>query len=144
MTRSALILGVLGVLLVTAPAAVARADERTDAIAERLFPPELIMANQGELGIDARQREAIVKEVQALQSRVVEIQWQLQGATEALLKLLDAPRVDEAKALAQADALMGLEREVKRAHLAALIRIRNLLTDAQRAKLARLRAAPRP
>lgn len=143
MTRSALAIA-LGVLVVTASAAVARADERTDAIAERLFPPELIMANQGELGIDARQREAIVKEVQALQSRVVEIQWQLQGATEALLKLLDAPRIDEAKAVAQADALMGLEREVKRAHLTALIRIRNLLTDTQRAKLARLRAAPRP
>lgn len=143
MTRSALAIA-LGVLVVTASAAVARADERTDAIAERLFPPELIMANQGELGIDGRQREAIVKEVQALQSRVVEIQWQLQGATEALLKLLDAPRIDEAKAVAQADALMGLEREVKRAHLTALIRIRNLLTDTQRAKLARLRAAPRP
>ena len=35
---------------------------------------------------------------------------------------------------------MGFERDVKRAHLGALIRIRNVLTDAQRAKLAALRA----
>ncbi len=38
---------------------------------------------------------------------------------------------------------MGLEREIKRAHLVALVRIRNLLTDAQRAKAEALRA-PKP
>ena len=34
---------------------------------------------------------------------------------------------------------MGLEREVKRTHLSLLVRIKNLLTDAQRAKLGELR-----
>jgi len=53
-----------------------------------------------------------------------------------VVNLLDAARVDEAKVLAQADKLMGYEREVKRAHLTMLVRIRNLLTDAERAKLA--------
>jgi Spy/CpxP family protein refolding chaperone len=99
------------------------------------------MSNQRELGIDDKQRAAIVKEVQALQGKVVEIQWQMQAAVEELKKLLDEPRVDEARAVAQADKVMGFEREVKRAHLGALIRIRNLLTDAQRAKLVALRAA---
>ncbi len=124
-------------------AAAARADgppTAPDAIAGKLYPPELIMGHQQELGIDDKQRDAIVKEVQGLQNRVVEIQWQMTAAVEELGKILDAPRIDEAKALAQADKVMGFERDVKKAHLGALIRIRNLLTDAQRAKLAALRA----
>ncbi len=126
-------------------AAAARADGPSppgapDAIASKLYPPELIMGHQQELGIDDKQRDAIVKEVQGLQNRVVEIQWQMTAAVEELGKTLDAPRIDEAKALAQADKVMGFERDVKKAHLGALIRIRNVLTDAQRAKLAALRA----
>jgi len=39
---------------------------------------------------------------------------------------------------------MTVEREVKQLHLGTLIRIRNLLTDAQRAKLAALRAGKQP
>jgi hypothetical protein len=35
---------------------------------------------------------------------------------------------------------MALERDVKKSHLALLIRIRNLLSDAQRAQLAKPRA----
>ena len=132
--------GLLWILLLSLPALAARADDKTDAIAERLFPPELIMAKQRELGIDDRQRDAIVKEIQALQTRVVELQWQMQAAVGALLELLDAPRIDEARALAAADKVMAVEREVKKLHLGTLIRIRNLLTDAQRARLATLRA----
>jgi len=131
-----------GCLLLCALVSTARAQSSPspgDPIAEKLFPPELIMANQQELGIDDRQREAIVKEVQGLQARVVEVQWQMHAAVSELVKLLDAPKVDEAKTLAQADKVMGFEREVKRSHLTMLIRIRNLLTDAQRAKAATLR-----
>jgi Spy/CpxP family protein refolding chaperone len=137
-----MIVRVLAAVLVCL-AATARAESPTDAVAAKLFPPELLMAHQQELGIDERQRETIVKEVQALQARVVEIQWQMHAAVSELVKLLDAARVDEARALAQADKVMGLERDVKRTHLGMLIRIRNLLTDAQRAKAAALRAGAR-
>jgi Spy/CpxP family protein refolding chaperone len=65
--------------------------------------------------------------------------WQMQAAAEQLGKLLDAQHIDEAKALAQADKVMGIEREVKKAHLTLLIRLKNLLTDVQRQKLAQLR-----
>jgi Spy/CpxP family protein refolding chaperone len=138
MSLRASLLALVSVLAVS----IARADPppAPDAIATRLFPPELIMGHQQELGIDDKQRDAIVKEVQSLQNRVVEIQWQMTAAVEELGKLLDAPRIDEAKALAQADKVMSFERDVKKAHLGMLIRIRNVLTDAQRAKLAALRA----
>jgi len=110
-----------------------------DPIAARLYPPELIMKHQRELGIDDKQRDAIVAEVQKTQAQLVPLQWQMQGASEAMAKLLDAPRIDEAKVLAQADKVMAIEREFKRAHLSLLIRLRNLLTESQRSRLAELR-----
>jgi Spy/CpxP family protein refolding chaperone len=113
--------------------------DQPDPIRDRLFPPELIMQHQAELGIDERQRTAFMKEVASFQSQIVDLQWRMTSAAEELARLLDAPRVDEARALAQADKVMALERDVKKSHLALLIRIRNLLTDAQRAQLARLR-----
>jgi Spy/CpxP family protein refolding chaperone len=110
-----------------------------DPIGGKLFPPELIMSHQGELRIDERQRDAIVKELERAQGQFPRLQWQLQAATEKLSRLLDAAQVDEAKALAQASEVMRLETEIKKTHLGLLIRIRNLLNEAQRAKLQEIR-----
>jgi Spy/CpxP family protein refolding chaperone len=110
-----------------------------DPIAARLFPPELIMVHQQDLAIDDKQRAAILREVEKTQSAVLPIQWQMQGATGELARLLDEAKLDEGKVLAQAEKVMDLERQVKRSHLALLVRLRNLLTDAQRAKLKALR-----
>ncbi len=110
-----------------------------DPIGSKLFPPELIMEHQAEIGLDDRQREAILKEIERGQQQFPRLQWQLQAASQQLVKLLDGPQVDEAKALAQASEVMKLETEIKKAHLTLLIRIRNVLTEAQRAKLQALR-----
>jgi Spy/CpxP family protein refolding chaperone len=112
-----------------------------DPIGGRLFPPELIMSHQAELGIDEHQRDAILKEIERAQGQFPRLQWQLQAATEQLSSLLDAAKIDEAKALAQAGEVMKLEIEIKKTHLGLLIRIRNLLTDAQRTKLLEIRRA---
>jgi Spy/CpxP family protein refolding chaperone len=129
------------VALLLAFASVAHADpgKNDDPIATRLFPPELIMKHQKELAIDDKQRDAIVAEVQKTQSALVPLQWKMQGASEAMARLLDQPKLDEAKVLAQADTMMSIEREFKRAHLGLLVRLRNLLTDTQRSRLAELR-----
>jgi Spy/CpxP family protein refolding chaperone len=110
-----------------------------DPIGGKLFPPELIMSRQVELAIDERQRDAILKEIERAQAQFPRLQWQLKAATEQLSSLLDAPKIDEAKALAQAGDVMRLEIEIKKTHLGLLIRIRNLLTDAQRVKLQEIR-----
>jgi Spy/CpxP family protein refolding chaperone len=115
-----------------------------DPIGSRLFPPELIMSHQEELKVEEPQRAAILKEIEKAQSQVLQLQWQMQAATEQLAKALEMPKIDEAKALSQADKLMTMERDLKRAHLGMLIRIRNLLTDSQRAKLTELRAKSTP
>ncbi len=123
------------------PSPAAHGTQPSDPIGGRLFPPELIMSHQAELGIDERQRDAILKELERAQAQFPRLQWQLQAATEQLSSLLDAPKIDEARALAQAAEVMKLETEIKKAHLGLLIRIRNLLTDAQRSKLLELRRA---
>src|SRR6266852_3698368 len=115
-----------------------------DPIGSKLFPPELIMGHQEELGVEEAQRTAILKEIEKTQGHVLQLQWQMQAAMEQLAKALDVPKIDEPNALAQADRLMTMERDVKRTHLGMLIRIRNLLTDSQRAKLSELRAKSQP
>ena len=110
-----------------------------DPIGSKLFPPELIMEHQAEIGLDDRQREAILKEIERGPLQFPRLQGQLQAASQQLVKILDGPQVDEAKALAQASEVMKLETEIKKAHLTLLIRIRNVLTEAQRAKLQALR-----
>ena len=138
-TRPALRAGAQLALLLTATAAFADPPKTDDPIGQRLFAPELVMKHQRELAIDEKQRDAIVAEVQKTQTQAVPLQWQMQGATEQLIKLLEVPRIDEAKALAQVDKIMTIERDFKKIHLGLLIRIRNLLTDVQRARLTELR-----
>lgn len=104
-----------------------------------LFPPEMLMRHAEELGIEGEQREAIIREVQELQSSLVPLQWEAREQAEKLQSLLEASKVDEEAALAQAERVMQLESQVKRTHLAALIRIKNALTDEQREKLGELR-----
>lgn len=114
------------------------------AIESLLFPPEIVMEHQGELGIDAKQREAIVREVERSQSEMVRLQWDLQGEKEKLVKVLEADRIDE-RASAEAGAkVMERETRVKAAHLAMLVRVKNLLTNDQKQKLRALREGPRP
>jgi Spy/CpxP family protein refolding chaperone len=122
------------------PPATGRA-QPADPIGGKLFPPELIMGHQTELRIDDRQRDSLVKELERAQAQFPRLQWQLQAATEQLSRLLDAPQIDEAKALAQASEVMKLETEIKKMHLGLLIRLRNLLSDAQRAQLQAIRRA---
>jgi Spy/CpxP family protein refolding chaperone len=133
------------VLLLVLVGGLARAEpppRGDDPIAARLFPPELIMSHQRELGIDDKQRAAILKEVQKTQAALLPLQWQMQGLAADLGKLLDEPKIDEAKVLAQADKVMDLERQIKKQHLGLLVRLRNQLTDAQRKKAHELRQAP--
>ena len=56
-----------------------------------------------------------------------------------MVKLLQQSLADEAKILEQADRVMALERDIKRTHLTLLVRLRNLLSPEQQAKLQRLR-----
>lgn len=106
---------------------------------DHLFPPELIMQHQGALGLTAEQRAAITEAVKGLQGQVIDVQWQMQEAQQKLAELLAQTSVHEADALAQIDRVLDLERQIKKAHLATLIRIKNTLSAEQQRQLLALR-----
>jgi Spy/CpxP family protein refolding chaperone len=134
-----LLLAVLFATCGLAPAA--RADgPGDDPIARAVFPPELVMKHSQEINLDDRQRAALKEQVQKMQTQATDAQFDLQGESQKLVRLLQARPVDETAVLAQVDKVLALERQVKRAQILLLVRIKNLLTEPQQAKLAELRA----
>jgi Spy/CpxP family protein refolding chaperone len=132
--------------------AAARAQETlpNDPIARSTLPPELILQHQKAIRLTDAQREAMVAEIKRAQSRIVDIQWEVQRAFEPFAESLAKDRVDEAQALAQLDKVLAAEREFKRAHIALAVRLKNLLTPEQQRQLFELRSGaqrggePRP
>ena len=110
-----------------------------DPIAKNVFPPELVMKYSQEIGLDERQRAAIKDNVQGAQSKFLDFQWDLQEESQKLVRLLQAQPVNEAAVLAEVDKVLALEREIKRAQISLLVKIKNLLTEPQQAKLMELR-----
>ena len=110
-----------------------------DPIGRNLVPPDLVMSHSEELGLTEKQRGVIKAEVQKMQAKFIDSQFDLQENTSRMAHLLQQQPVDEAKVLEQADKVMRLEREIKRAQLTLLIRIKNSLTPDQLAKLDALR-----
>jgi Spy/CpxP family protein refolding chaperone len=116
-----------------------------DPIEDQLFPPDLIMRNQSQLQLSDQQRATLRTEITRLQSKIFDLQWQVGDEADRMAKMLRATPIDEAKVLEQSDKVMALEREIKRLHLSTLIRIKNLLTAEQIAKLQEMRPrTPRP
>jgi Spy/CpxP family protein refolding chaperone len=111
-----------------------------DPIARAVFPPDLVMKHSQEINLDERQRAAIKEQVQKAQAQATDAQFDLQGESQRLVRLLQARPVDETAVLAQVDKVLALERQVKRTQILLLVRIKNLLTEAQQAKLTELRA----
>ncbi len=108
----------------------------------QVFPPELVMRHQADIGLSSGQREAITEAMSESYAQVVEAQWSIQAATEQLKSLLEGTQVDESAALAQIDRVMEAEQQLKRSHLALLIRVKNQLKPEQQARLKEL--VPRP
>jgi len=113
-----------------------------DPIAKELFPPELVMQYHQEINLNDTQSRAIRDEIQKAQSKFVDMQWDLQSETEKLVLLLKAHPTEEAAVLAQVDKVLDRERVIKKTQISLLVRIKNLLTDTQQAKLMELRRKP--
>ena len=126
-------------LLLFAALSVAQQSPDADPIGKYLVPPELVMTHAQEIALTDAQSAAIKSEVRKTQTKFLDLQWDMQEETGRMTQLLQQTPVDEAKVLERADKIMALEREIKRAHLALLVRLKNLLTAAQVAKLNALR-----
>ena len=113
-----------------------------DPIAQNLFPPELVMKYRQEINLDEGQSKALKEAIQKAQTKFLDMQWDMQSESEKLVQLLKARPVDENAVLAQVDQVLNREREIKKAQISLLVRIKNLLTDGQQNKLMELRRKP--
>ena len=111
-----------------------------DPFAKFLFPPDLVMAHQQAITLTDAQRNTIRDAVVAAQTAMTLSQFKTAAEVEKLQSLLHASTVDEAKVLEQVDRVLALERDVKRAQIGLMIRIKNALTAQQQETLVRLRS----
>ncbi|HKO36291.1 MAG TPA: periplasmic heavy metal sensor [Pyrinomonadaceae bacterium] len=109
-----------------------------------MFPPEIVMQNQRELGLTDQQKAYMRTEIGKTSARFNDLQWQLHDAMEVLHETMKATQVNEQQALAQLDRVLGFEREVKRLHMELAIKIKNNLTPEQQQKLQSLRRTREP
>jgi Spy/CpxP family protein refolding chaperone len=106
-----------------------------DPLAQFIFPPELVMGHQREIGLTDEQKTYLRGEVQRVTLRFTELQWQLQDGMEGLASVMKEGSVNEQLALAQLDKILATEQEIKHLHIGLAIRIKNKLTPEQQAKL---------
>ena len=104
------------------------------------FPPELVMQHQSEIGLQESQRASLTSAIQQAQSKFMDTQWKLSAEGEKMGRLLQGPQVDEAAVLDEVDRILNLEREIKKAQVSLMVRIKNMLTPAQQAKLSEIRS----
>ena len=117
-----------------------------DPLAEFIFPPELVMGHQREIGLTDEQKTYLRGEIQRVTGRFTELQWQLQDAMEGLASLMKEGNVNEQQAQLQLDKILDTEREIKHLHIGLAIRIKNKLTPEQQSKLQEIKRmmGPRP
>jgi Spy/CpxP family protein refolding chaperone len=125
------------------PAPQAAPQPGDDPIGRSFFPPELVMQHQEAIGLTAEQKEYLKTEIRQAQVKFTELQWKLQDEGEKLLSIVRQPRIDEQQLLAQLDRVLAAERDVKRAQVSLVTRIKNRLTPQQQARLEELRRPPR-
>ena len=109
-----------------------------DMLSNSVFPPDVIMEHQRELGLTDQQKAFMRGEINKTSTVFNDLQWQLQDAMEALRDTMKADQVNEQLALAQLDKVLDAEREIKKLHMALAIRIKNNLTPDQVQKLQNL------
>ena len=127
--RKGLLVFVAAVVIAAGPAAAQ--GKKGDVFKGKLFPPNVILQHQAELGLSKQQFTAIKQAVVEVQSNVAEHEWDVREAYMNIMSELDKSPIDEGKALEYVNAALLAENQVKKEQMTMLIRLRNLLTDEQ-------------
>lgn len=101
----------------------------------KLFPPDVVLKYQTQLKLTDAQRQAIRKEIVAVQAKVATVDFDLMDAAVALQEAIDKPTIDKAVVLEKADRVFEADTRKKRAWIEMLVTIRNVLTTEQVAYL---------
>jgi Spy/CpxP family protein refolding chaperone len=115
-----------------------------DPIGQNLFPPDLVFSQAEAIGLTDAQKTSIQSAVLNAQSRFVEFQPRLQHAMQTMVRSIGQSRVDESRVLSQLEKVLSVEREIKRTQIGLMIRIKNVLTVEQQARLRQVRAESGP
>jgi Spy/CpxP family protein refolding chaperone len=107
--------------------------------ARNFFPPELVMQHQSEIGLQDSQRASLTSAIQQAQGKFMDMQWKLSAEGEKMGRLLQGTQVDETAVLDEVDRILNMEREIKKAQISLMVRIKNTLTAEQQKKLADIR-----
>jgi Spy/CpxP family protein refolding chaperone len=113
----------------------AQQNNAEDPLGKAFFSPEVVMQNQQAIGLTEAQRTSILKEIQAAQSEFMTLQWDMQKESEKLKVIVEKDNPVESDVITQLDRLLSLENKVKHRQITLLVRIKNMLTTEQQAKL---------
>lgn len=132
---------VVAAVFLLMPAVPANAQAKPDEpeFAKYLFAPELVLQNAQQIGLKPAQRTAVLQAIRDVQVDLMDMQLQMAEPAEQLTLLAKKEQVDEAAALALVDRILSLEREIKKKQMSLLIRIKNILTPEQQARVTALR-----
>jgi len=117
--------------LISCVAQAEGAPGKKDVFKGKLFPPNIILEHQDELGLTKEQFTAIKKAVVEVQANIAEHEWDLREAYLKTLASLDESPIDEEKVLKNVEKALLAENQVKQLQVRMLIRLRMLLTDEQ-------------
>lgn len=126
-------------LAVLMSGSVFAAEKGLDFIAANFYPPELVQHAHELIRLTEEQATLLKAEFAQTQERIAGLKQQVETEMEALGKLTQKSRPDEAAVLAQAGKAMKLENEMKQAQLALLVKIKNVLTPEQQQQLDKIK-----
>jgi Spy/CpxP family protein refolding chaperone len=110
-----------------------------DALAKLFLPPDLVMSHQQAINLTDQQRLQIQLDMTDTQKKLLDQQFRLQSEVEKLQSLLKSMKPDEGKVLEEMDKVLGAERDIKRAQLSLMVKLKNSLTQQQQQQLEALR-----
>ncbi len=110
-----------------------------DALGKVLLSPDLVMSHQQAIALTDLQRQAIQTNMLDTQKKMLDQQFKLQSEVEKLQQLLKSMKPDEGKVLDEMDKVLGAERDIKRAQLSLMVKLKNNLTPQQQSQLETLR-----
>ena len=110
-----------------------------DALGKLFLPPDLVMSHQQAINLTEQQRALIQSNMMDTQKKLLDQQFKLQGELEKLQSLLKSMTPDEGKVLEEMDKVLGAERDIKRAQLSLMVKLKNSLTQQQQQQLEALR-----
>jgi TonB-dependent SusC/RagA subfamily outer membrane receptor len=106
-----------------------------DIFQQKLYSPGLVLKYREEAGLSAEQVEKVKNiyntELPAYNNK----KWDLDASMAKLEQIISQSNVDTKAANAQLEKSLALETDIKKMKLATLLKIKNILTPAQQAKL---------